>query len=37
LPRPRAALRNMPDVAELVERLWSIIRDEAVQAIAEEN
>jgi NitT/TauT family transport system ATP-binding protein len=37
LPRPRAALRNTPQVAELVEQLWSIIRDEAAQAIAEEN
>ncbi len=37
LPRPRAPLRTAPELARLVERLWTEIRDEAAQAITEEK
>ncbi|MBL8380136.1 MAG: ABC transporter ATP-binding protein [Burkholderiales bacterium] len=37
LPRPRAAQRNTPAMARLIEHVWSLIRDEAVQAISEES
>lgn len=37
LPRPRAPLRSAPEVSQLVERLWTEIRDEAAQAITEES
>lgn len=37
LPRPRAVLRNDPATARLVEEVWSLIRDEAAQAIVEES
>ena len=37
LPRPRAPLRSAPEVARIVDRIWSIIRDEAAMAIAEEG
>ena len=36
LPRPRAAQRNSPALARLVDRVWNLIKDEAAQAIAEE-
>ena len=36
LPRPRAGCRTSTEFAGLVEHVWSLIRDEAVQAIAEE-
>ncbi len=35
LPRPRAALRNSPEMARLTDRVWSLIRDEAAQAIVD--
>jgi len=37
LGRPRARLRTSPEVARLVEQLWTLIRDEAAQAIIEET
>jgi len=37
LPRPRAAQRNSPEMARLTEHVWSLIRDDAAQAIAEEH
>ena len=37
LPRPRAALRNSPEIARLTAHVWSLIRDEAAQAITEES
>lgn len=37
LPRPRAAHRNAPAAARLVAEIWALIRDEAVDAIREEN
>ena len=37
LPRPRAALRNSPEMARLTAHVWSLIRDEAAQAITEES
>jgi NitT/TauT family transport system ATP-binding protein len=37
LPRPRAPLRSAPEVARIVDQLWSVIRDEAAMAIAEEG
>jgi NitT/TauT family transport system ATP-binding protein len=37
LPRPRAALRNSPDVARLTAHVWALIHDEAAQAIVEET
>ena len=36
LPRPRAAMRNSPDVARLTAQVWELIHDEAAQAINEE-
>jgi len=36
LPRPRAALRNTPEVARLTAQVWDLIHDEAAQAITEE-
>ena len=36
LPRPRAAVRASSEFAALVEHVWGLIRDEAVQAITEE-
>jgi len=37
LPRPRAALRNTPEVAQLTAQVWDLIHDEAAQAITEES
>ena len=37
LPRPRAPLRNSPEMARLVAQVWDLIRDEAAQAITEES
>ncbi|HEY5367154.1 MAG TPA: ABC transporter ATP-binding protein [Casimicrobiaceae bacterium] len=37
LPRPRASLRNSPEMARLAAQVWDLIRDEAVQAITEES
>ena len=37
LPRPRAVQRNSPEMARLTEHVWSLIRDDAAQAIAEEH
>jgi NitT/TauT family transport system ATP-binding protein len=37
LPRPRAALRNTPEVARLSAQVWDLIHDEAAQAITEES
>lgn len=37
LPRPRAAQRNTPRMAGLVEEVWSLIRDDAARAIREET
>ena len=37
LDRPRARLRTSPEVARLVEQVWTLIRDEAAQAIIEET
>jgi len=37
LPRPRAALRNTPEVARLTAQVWDLIHDEAAQAITEES
>jgi NitT/TauT family transport system ATP-binding protein len=37
LPRPRAAQRGTPEVARLTEALWTLIRDDAARAIAEES
>lgn len=37
LPRPRSKLRDSPEMARLVAHVWSLIRDEAVQAITEET
>jgi NitT/TauT family transport system ATP-binding protein len=37
LPRPRARLRNSPEMARLSAQVWDLIRDEAVQAITEET
>ena len=37
LPRPRAGLRNSPEMALLTAHVWSLIRDEAKQAITEES
>ncbi|MFI4904025.1 MAG: ABC transporter ATP-binding protein [Burkholderiales bacterium] len=37
LPRPRAALRNSPEMARLAAQVWDLIRDEAAQAITEET
>ena len=37
LPRPRRAQRNAPALGRLVEHIWSLIRDEAAQAIVEET
>ncbi len=37
LPRPRSALRSSPEAARLVAEIWALIRDEAVDAIREEN
>jgi NitT/TauT family transport system ATP-binding protein len=36
LPRPRAAMRNSPDVAHLSAQVWELIHDEAARAINEE-
>jgi NitT/TauT family transport system ATP-binding protein len=36
LPRPRAALRNSPEIARLTAQVWDLIHHEAEQAIAEE-
>ncbi|MEP7206576.1 MAG: ABC transporter ATP-binding protein [Casimicrobiaceae bacterium] len=37
LPRPRALLRNSPEMARLTAHVWELIRDEAAQAITEET
>jgi NitT/TauT family transport system ATP-binding protein len=37
LPRPRAAQRSSGAVARLAEHVWSLIKDEAAKAIAEET
>jgi len=37
LPRPRAVMRNTPDVARLTARVWDLIHDEAAQAITDES
>ncbi len=37
LPRPRAQLRDSPEMARLMSHVWSLIRDEAAQAITEET
>ncbi len=37
LPRPRERQRNSPAMAQLTEKIWSLIRDEAAQAITEES
>ncbi|HEX2556442.1 MAG TPA: ABC transporter ATP-binding protein [Microvirga sp.] len=37
LPRPRTDARTSPAFTRLVEHVWSLIRDEAVRAIAEET
>ncbi|MBK7081740.1 MAG: ABC transporter ATP-binding protein [Betaproteobacteria bacterium] len=37
LPRPRARLRDSPEMARLVAHVWGLIRDEAAQAIVEET
>lgn len=37
LPRPRRAHRNSAAFGRYVEHIWSLIRDEAAQAIVEEN
>jgi NitT/TauT family transport system ATP-binding protein len=37
LPRPRAALRNSPEIARLTAQVWELIHDEAAQAITEES
>ena len=37
LPRPRAPLRNSPEMARLAAQVWDLIRDEAAQAITEES
>ena len=37
LPRPRAPMRNSPDVARLTAQVWELIHDEAAQAINEET
>ncbi len=37
LPRPRVRLRDSPEMAHLVAHVWSLIRDEAAQAITEET
>ncbi|HEV8500097.1 MAG TPA: ABC transporter ATP-binding protein [Casimicrobiaceae bacterium] len=37
LPRPRARLRNSPEMARLSAQVWDLIRDEAAQAITEET
>jgi NitT/TauT family transport system ATP-binding protein len=37
LPRPRAAQRGSPEMAHLTEHVWSLIRDDAARAIAEET
>ena len=36
LERPRARLRTSSEIALLVEQVWTLIRDEAAQAIVEE-
>lgn len=37
LPRPRRALRNSAAAGRFVDHIWSLIRDEAAQAIVEET
>jgi NitT/TauT family transport system ATP-binding protein len=37
LPRPRRGARSAPGLARHVEHIWSLIRDEAAQAIVEET
>jgi NitT/TauT family transport system ATP-binding protein len=37
LPRPRAALRNAPEVARITAAVWELIHDDAAKAIAEET
>jgi NitT/TauT family transport system ATP-binding protein len=37
LPRPRAPLRNSPEMARLAAQVWDLIRDESAQAITEES
>lgn len=37
LPRPRARLRNSPEIARLTADVWDLIHDEAEQAITEES
>jgi NitT/TauT family transport system ATP-binding protein len=37
LPRPRAAQRNSPAIAQLTAQVWDLIHDEAAQAIADES
>ena len=37
LPRPRDKARNSAEMARLTEHIWSLIRDEAAQAITEES
>ena len=36
LPRPRRALRNSAETGRYIDHIWSLIRDEAAQAIVEE-
>ena len=37
LPRPRRAVRNSADAGRYIDHIWSLIRDEAAQAIVEET
>jgi NitT/TauT family transport system ATP-binding protein len=37
LPRPRARLRNSPEIARLTAEVWDLIHDEAEQAITDES
>ena len=37
LPRPRRTLRNSAETGRYIDHIWSLIRDEAAQAIVEET
>ena len=37
LPRPRRSVRNSADAGRYIDHIWSLIRDEAAQAIVEET
>jgi NitT/TauT family transport system ATP-binding protein len=37
LPRPRRSMRNSAGAGQYIDHIWSLIRDEAAQAIVEET